>query len=195
VCVCGWDFLGTDYGYRERGAGFSIFINDIVAQIDFCQFCLNPEKSQAIVIGFPGFQLVSMGSTTIPFFTRVSLRLTINSRFSRVTITRLISSAAGFISRWNAYELLRPCCAIVFLRWCDFFQGAVGLRNRLRLAYNSCARYILGIRRSENTLGYFSRILVLPLGWYYSFRICYQMYRIVFILKSLHWILFIVDFP
>jgi hypothetical protein len=108
---------------------FSIFINDIVAQIDFCQFhmyaddvqlhlsddpcslvecirrmnadldrlyilaadnglCLNPEKSQAIVIGFSGFhtaavQLVSMRSVTIPFCTRVkSLGLTINSRIA-----------------------------------------------------------------------------------------------------------------
>jgi ribonucleases P/MRP protein subunit RPP40 len=87
---------------------FSIFINDIVAQIDFCRFhmyaddvklylsddpcsldeyigrmnadldrlyiwatengmCLNPEKSQAIVIGFPGVK---------------NLGLTINSRFA-----------------------------------------------------------------------------------------------------------------
>jgi hypothetical protein len=50
--------------------------------------CLNPKKSQAIVRGFPGFraaafQLVSMGSATIPFCTRVkSLELTINSRFA-----------------------------------------------------------------------------------------------------------------
>jgi hypothetical protein len=49
---------------------------------------LNPEKSQAIVIGFPGFhavvvQPVTMGSATIPFCTRVkSLGLTINSRFA-----------------------------------------------------------------------------------------------------------------
>jgi hypothetical protein len=39
--------------------------------------CLNPEKSQAIVIGF------SPGRATIPFCTRVqSLGLTINSRFA-----------------------------------------------------------------------------------------------------------------
>jgi hypothetical protein len=50
--------------------------------------CLNPEKSQAIVIGFPGFraaavQPVSMGSATKPFCTRVkSSELTINSRFA-----------------------------------------------------------------------------------------------------------------
>jgi hypothetical protein len=48
---------------------------------------LKPEKSQAIVIGFPGFrtaavQPVSMMGATILFCTRVkSLGLTINSRF------------------------------------------------------------------------------------------------------------------
>jgi hypothetical protein len=48
--------------------------------------CLNPEKSQAIVIGFLGFhatvaQPVSMWSATIPFCTKVKiLGLTINSR-------------------------------------------------------------------------------------------------------------------
>jgi hypothetical protein len=50
--------------------------------------CLNPEKSQAIVIGFPRFrvaavQSVLMGSATIPFCTSVkSSELTINSRFA-----------------------------------------------------------------------------------------------------------------
>jgi hypothetical protein len=49
---------------------------------------LNPEKSQAIVIGFPGFhaaavQPVSMGSATIPFCMRVkSFGMTINIRFA-----------------------------------------------------------------------------------------------------------------
>jgi hypothetical protein len=66
---------------------------------------LNPEKFQAIVLRFPGFhaaavQPVSMGSATIPFLTRVkNLGLTINSTVDLLGMTRLISSAAGFISR------------------------------------------------------------------------------------------------
>jgi hypothetical protein len=50
--------------------------------------CLNPEKSQAIVIGFPGFhavavQPVSMGNATIAFCTRVkSLKLAIKCKFA-----------------------------------------------------------------------------------------------------------------
>jgi hypothetical protein len=55
----------------------------------------------------------------------------------------------------------------------------VGLRDRLQLADNSCARYVFGTRRSEHISGYSARILSLPLGKYYSFRICRQIYRIV----------------
>jgi hypothetical protein len=55
----------------------------------------------------------------------------------------------------------------------------VGMRDRLRLAYNSCAQYVFGTRRSEHILGYSARILGLPLGRYYIFRICCWMYRIV----------------
>jgi hypothetical protein len=55
----------------------------------------------------------------------------------------------------------------------------VGLRDTLRLVYNSCAQYFFGIRRSEQILGYSARTLRLPLGRYYSFRICCQMYRMM----------------
>jgi hypothetical protein len=41
----------------------------------------------------------------------------------------------------------------------------VRLRDRLQLAYNSCARYVFGICRSdEHISGYSARILGLPLG-------------------------------
>jgi hypothetical protein len=107
--------LGVVQGSVLGTLPFSIFINGIVAQIDFCRFhiyaddvqlylsddlcsldefirrmnadfdrlyiwaaenglCLNPEKPQAIVIGFPNFVLFSpfqKGSATIPFCTRV----------------------------------------------------------------------------------------------------------------------------
>jgi hypothetical protein len=47
------------------------------------------------------------------------------------------------------------------------------------MAYNSCARYVFGIRRSGHISGYSARILVLALGRYYSFKICCQMYRMM----------------
>jgi hypothetical protein len=72
--------------------------------------CLNPEKSQAIVISFPGEQPVSMGSATIPFCTRVkSLGLTINRRFGW-------DDQCFFDSGWYAVTIGSvTCCAIVSL--------------------------------------------------------------------------------
>jgi hypothetical protein len=67
--------------------------------------CLNLEISQAIVIGFPRFraaavQPVSMRSATIPFCTRVKMSLWDRPLTADLLgMTRLISSAAGFISR------------------------------------------------------------------------------------------------
>jgi hypothetical protein len=149
------------------------------------------------VIGFPGFraaavQPVSMGGATIPFCTRVkSLGLTINSRFAwddqinivcrRVYFTlKRLWTTASLTPVGTRLQLARSLVVPLFL-YCDviFSKVAVGLRDRLRLAYNSCARYVFGIRRSEHISGYSARILGLPLGRYYSFRICCQMYRIV----------------
>jgi hypothetical protein len=159
--------------------------------------CLNPGKSQAIVIGFPGFcaaafEPVSMGCGTIPFCTKVkSLGLIINSRFAwddqinivcrRVyfTLKRLWTTASLTPVR-TRLQLARSLVVPMFL-YCDviFSKVALGLRDKLRLAYNSCARYVFGIRRSEHISGYSFRILGLPLAKYYSFRICCQMYKIV----------------
>jgi hypothetical protein len=186
VCACGWDYFGTDYGYRGRGAGFSIFINDIVAQIDFCQLRLNPEKSQAIVIGFPGFhaaaiQLVSMGSTTIPFCTIVkSLRLTISDD-DQIDIVCLWT-AASLCPVGTRLQLARSLVVPLFL------YGDVIFSKVLWGCVTGCDWHIIIVRgiswvfvglSPEHILGYSSRILVLPLGRYYSLRICYQMNTIV----------------
>jgi hypothetical protein len=52
-------------------------------------------------------------------------------------------------------ELARSLVVPLFL-YCDviFFKVIVGLCDRLRLAYNSCARYVFGIRRSEHISHY-----------------------------------------
>jgi hypothetical protein len=158
---------------------------------------LNPEKSQAIVIGFPGFQAaavqpVSMGSATIPFCTRVKcFGLTINSRFAWNDQINIVCRRAYFTPKrlWTTASLtpvgtrlqLARSLVVPLFFYCDvvFSKVAVGLRDRLRLPYISFARYVFGIRRSEHISGYSARILGLPLGRYYSFRICYRMYRIV----------------
>jgi hypothetical protein len=77
-------------------------------------------------------------------------------------------------------QLAQSLVVPLFL-YCDviFSKVAMGLRDGLQLAYSSCARYVFGIRRPEHISRYSARILGLPLGRYYSFRICCQMYRIV----------------
>jgi hypothetical protein len=81
--------------------------------INLC-LCLNPEKSQAIVIGFPGFrgaavQSVSMGSAAIPFGTRVkNLGLTINSIFAwddqiNIVCRRVYFTLKCLTVRWIAH--------------------------------------------------------------------------------------------
>jgi hypothetical protein len=93
--------------------------------------CLSLEKSQAIVIGFPGFhaaavQLLSMGSATIPFCTRVkSLGLTINCKFAREDQINIVCHLAYFTLKrlWTSGSLapvatriqMARCCAIVSL--------------------------------------------------------------------------------
>jgi hypothetical protein len=61
-------------------------------------------------------------------------------------------------------QLTRSLVVPLFL-YCDVFfsKVTVGLRDRLRLAYNSCARYVFGVRRSEHISGYSARILGLHL--------------------------------
>jgi hypothetical protein len=52
------------------------------------------------------------------------------------------------------------------------FKSSARLRERLKLAFKSCARYIHGISRYEHISSYTNRILGVPLDVYYSMRIC-----------------------
>jgi hypothetical protein len=121
------------------------------------------------MIGFSGFnaasvQPVSIGNATIPFCTRVkSLGLTINSRFAwddqikivcrRVYFThKRLSTTASLVPDGTRLQLARSLVVPLFL-YCDviFFNVAVGLRDRLRLVYNSCAWYVFGVRGYMST--------------------------------------------
>jgi hypothetical protein len=65
--------------------------------------------------------------------------------------------------------------------YCDviFSKSSVRLRERLKLAFNSCARYIYGISRYEHISTYTKRILGVPLDVYYSMRICCMINKII----------------
>jgi hypothetical protein len=49
------------------------------------------------------------------------------------------------------------------------------------VAFNSCARYVYGhgVSRRDHISGYTSSLLGMPLGKFFSFRICCQMYNII----------------
>jgi hypothetical protein len=118
------------------------------------------------MIGFPGLRVasvqpVSIESATKPFCTKVeSLGPTINSRFSWDDQINIVCRRIYFTLQrlWTTVsltpvgtrvQLARSLVVQLFL-YCDviFFKVAVGLRDsRVRLAYNSCARYVFGIRR------------------------------------------------
>jgi len=73
------------------------------------------------------------------------------------------------------------CLVLPLFLHCDviFSKAQVGLENRLKLAFNSCARYVFNIKRSESISEPAKKIIGLPLNKYLSFRMCCQMYRIV----------------
>jgi hypothetical protein len=65
--------------------------------------------------------------------------------------------------------------------YCDviFSKSTARLRERLKIAFNSCARYIYGISRFEHISRYSNQILGVPLDLYYSHRICCAMNTII----------------
>jgi hypothetical protein len=62
-------------------------------------------------------------------------------------------------------------------QYCDFIlaKSSARLRERLKIVFNACARYIYGISRFQHT----SKILGMPLDVYYDWRICYMMHRLI----------------
>jgi hypothetical protein len=58
--------------------------------------------------------------------------------------------------------------------YCDiiFCRSSMRLRERLKLAFNSCARDIYSISRFRHISPFVNMILEVPLDTYYSFRVC-----------------------
>jgi hypothetical protein len=65
--------------------------------------------------------------------------------------------------------------------YCDviFSKSSTRLRERLKVTFNSCARYIFRIPRHEHITLYTNHILGIPLDQYYSFRNCCTMNNII----------------
>jgi hypothetical protein len=79
--------------------------------------------------------------------------------------------------------------------YCDviFSKSSARLRERLKLAFNSCARYIHGISRYDHISTYNNRILGVLLDMYYSMRIYYMINKIIksggprYLFEELRW--------
>jgi hypothetical protein len=58
--------------------------------------------------------------------------------------------------------------------YCDiiFYKTSMKLRERLKLAFNSCARYIYSISRFRHISSFANRILGVPPDTYYNFQMC-----------------------
>jgi hypothetical protein len=71
--------------------------------------------------------------------------------------------------------------ATVSILYCDviFSKPPDSVIERLRVAFNSCARYISGISRYEHITQYANRILGIPLEQFYSFRMCCTMNNVI----------------
>jgi hypothetical protein len=78
-------------------------------------------------------------------------------------------------------QMLVTSLIVPQLLYCDviFSKSSARLRERLKLAFNSCARYIYGISRYEQISNYTNRILGVPLDVYYSMRICCMINKII----------------
>jgi hypothetical protein len=70
---------------------------------------------------------------------------------------------------------------IFLFLYCDviFSKSSARLRERLKLAFNSCARFIYSISRYEHISTYTNRILGVPLDMYYSMRIGCMINKII----------------
>jgi hypothetical protein len=86
----------------------------------------------------------------------------------------------GLYTSWNKKKTSnitdRPP---VFILRHHFCKTSMRLRERLKLAFNSCARYIYSISRFRHISPFANRILGVPLNTYYCFRMCCAMYRLV----------------
>jgi hypothetical protein len=77
-------------------------------------------------------------------------------------------------------KLALSLVVLLFL-YCDvvYSKTSAGLRHKLKVAFNSCARYVYGVSRRDHISDYANSSLGMPLGKFFSFKICCQMYNII----------------
>jgi hypothetical protein len=93
---------------------------------------------------------------------------------------RRLWSTASFTPVGTRRKLALSLVVPLFF-YCDVVcsKTSAGRRHKLKVAFNSCARYVYGVSRRDHISDYANSLLGMPLGMFFSFGICCQMYIIV----------------
>jgi Reverse transcriptase (RNA-dependent DNA polymerase) len=158
---------------------------------------INPTKSQAMIINPSSSALhtapaISLGNNEIPYCAKLknlglmmNQNLTWNDQISKIcknvyfSLKRLWTTAL-FTPIETKKKLVTALIIPQFL-YCDviFSKTTARLRERLKIALNSCARYIYGIPRRQHISEHTNKILGVPLDTFFSYRICQAMFRLI----------------
>jgi hypothetical protein len=157
--------------------------------------CLNSQKSQSIAFyrHKPSFiPPVIINDTIIPYSTKVkNLGVIMDCNLTwKDQISTVVSSVYGALSRlWCTADMTpvetRRKLAIALLlpkfQYCDvlFSQSSEGNRDRLNKCYNSCARYVYGIRASESISGPARNLTGRTLNQLLAYRTCSLFHRLL----------------
>jgi hypothetical protein len=108
-----------------------------------------------------------------------TLGLVLNNAFSWENQVNLICRRVNFALRrlWStaSYTPVRTRRKLA-LSLVVYSTTSAGLRHKLQMAFNSCARYVYGVSRRDHISDYANSLLGIPLGKFFSFRIWKQYY-------------------
>jgi Reverse transcriptase (RNA-dependent DNA polymerase) len=113
--------------------------------------CLNPEKSQAIIVSkhpLQGLNIppIMINGNVVPYCEKVkNLGLLINHEFFwKDQVNSIIQKKKIQLFAGSGLALLSMSYDVIFSK------VSIGLTNRLRVAWNSCARFIFNIHSREH---------------------------------------------
>jgi Reverse transcriptase (RNA-dependent DNA polymerase) len=157
--------------------------------------CLNSQKTQVMAIYRnkpPVLPPVKVNDTIIPYSTKLkNLGVFMNCNLTwGDQISSVISGVYGALSRlwctadFTPTETRRKLAVALLLpkfQYCDilYSQSSEGNKSRLNKCYNSCARYVYSIRRSESISGPAKNITGVTLNQLYGYRICSFYHRLI----------------
>jgi Reverse transcriptase (RNA-dependent DNA polymerase) len=147
---------------------------------------INPAKSQAILFNSPAtssYPIIRLGNNLIKYHDKVkNLGIILNKKLKwDDQVSKVCSNVYLDLRRmWPCAKFTPPetrkklitSITVPKLLYCNeiFGKSWDGLRDRLKMALNSCARYINNIPRYEHISEHTNRILGMPLDDYYTWR-------------------------